>query len=1285
MEGINIKKLIASFLGIAVIATFLILIIPQIIPALPQSSNSNLTILNQLPSASSSLNQAFATQSSSTSDLYNQTLASIQQGSDENLTQVFAQQLAQQIIQNNPGGPVNLNNNSSVLIPSSDQIISEFNNYIQQNNALVIPPPSYQYTIIDSPTAKQNGDYLTSIKDILNQTVLSDAFKNYSSQTITTDNFTNNFSALSLILDQAIQQLAVVPVPKPLLSIHESLIKYLSDQKGIYSQVANYQNDPARAAIVLQAGDLIKDLITKDQEGVQAELSKIKFISQKVSLITQKNSLSDLIDSVFGVNQAQADFSLMGGAAGDAGISSEVTAGASAGLASNLAITVPNSIMADTSFTAIQQTEQATKNTLWNTYIEPVLMNILQIIVQTLIHQLVVQTINWINSGYHGQPFYIQNWQTFLTNAADQAGGAIAEQLDSGACQPFQAALQISQLPVNPALTTSCTLSKIVGNFQQFADDFSNGGWLAYGASLEPQNNFLGASLLIQDQIQNAKIQAAANAAQEAVAGKGFQPSKICVERLDTSYGWTTTTTVNADQISPNDPNCTKTQIVTPGEAIANLSDRALGSDIDQWVNAKDISALVNAFINSAITNLIQAGTKGLNGTTFNYTQPTPLFQQLQIAVTQTGLFDIVTLDKDLAQVTNWLSATKLSLGQIQLVPTGVSNFFSNLDSELTNLTAHTMDLTPTDCKNDIENNQLAPLLTALKQQSAQAMGTPDSTYNKLQIQGIALSNYLNSLRFFDDYYKYNISTSTEPLSPLINTINEQLQIISTSSSTSDPLTFQKRISEAITALNNYYWSYPSSTIAIPSSTKQDDGLISAENAIIAKINSDTNLSTDSQAIAISQITSAAPFIQNNIINPLIDGASNSTSTGLQNIANQLLPIASTLNLAGSASTTLNDVYNQLQPIQNDLTLIPNNPPSISNVSDYQYADQYQTITNDIASTTQIETNLNDYINGLSSDQISKFGLSNLQQYLASSTLAASSTQYEAYYTTLNAASTTEQAQTALDLYGVVDNEVSSVAPMVNTAIYQIQNISSLSGYQNVPQLAMNANSILNQLIQSLTFNQVVQAIFGQANQYSDADTQLSTIANLNCGLKHENLESSGSFLNQIHETWSPPTATFGPWIDVQRFQYIPFICQSLDFANSNCQVSSVTGGARGGRYRIDCKINTIARGAANVLIYYAHLGDPLMTDIVLSNSTSSVTKSFPGGSSIFPVEYNTSDFIESMPTSSMTFANLYENYTGPGEFDSLDFRSVEDILNNLSSSLSQTTGTNLPDISCKN
>ena len=44
-------------------------------------------------------------------------------------------------------------------------------------------------------------------------------------------------------------------------------------------------------------------------------------------------------------------------------------------------------------------------------------------VAKVAIQQMTVSIVNWINSGFNGKPSFVQNYQQFFNNVADQAAG----------------------------------------------------------------------------------------------------------------------------------------------------------------------------------------------------------------------------------------------------------------------------------------------------------------------------------------------------------------------------------------------------------------------------------------------------------------------------------------------------------------------------------------------------------------------------------------------------------------------------------------------------------------------------------------------------------------------------------------------------------------------------------------------------------------------------------------------------------------------------------------------
>jgi len=158
----------------------------------------------------------------------------------------------------------------------------------------------------------------------------------------------------------------------------------------------------------------------------------------------------------------------------------------------------------------------------------------------------------------------------------------------------------------------------VVNNVEDFLNgDFSQGGWPGLiSFTTVPSNNPFGAYVTAQARLGNQILFDTANAERRISPG-GFLSQQVCDP--------------------PGSSNC---KIVTPGSTIEASLSKALDANIDELQLADSIDEILNALINSLITNVLQ---KGLANLSFG-TQVTPqdaeaaqessdLLQSLQTAV----------------------------------------------------------------------------------------------------------------------------------------------------------------------------------------------------------------------------------------------------------------------------------------------------------------------------------------------------------------------------------------------------------------------------------------------------------------------------------------------------------------------------------------------------------------------------------------------------------------------------------------------------------------------------
>jgi hypothetical protein len=175
-----------------------------------------------------------------------------------------------------------------------------------------------------------------------------------------------------------------------------------------------------------------------------------------------------------------------------------------------------------------------------------------------------------------------------------------------------------------------------VSNIRAFAQSFENGGWIAYGAALQPSNNFFGAMIQLSDilDLEAAKKQESARG--DVESSSGFLSNKECVRWDDSEYDiclaqlsdYCQTNNLSVDDCYALEDafcggmdtgnTCAEYRNTTPGETLYGALGDSIKAPLERIVNAKDLIALLNALLNAALGKLTALGksfvSKGILG-----------------------------------------------------------------------------------------------------------------------------------------------------------------------------------------------------------------------------------------------------------------------------------------------------------------------------------------------------------------------------------------------------------------------------------------------------------------------------------------------------------------------------------------------------------------------------------------------------------------------------------------------------------------------------------------------
>lgn len=246
---------------------------------------------------------------------------------------------------------------------------------------------------------------------------------------------------------------------------------------------------------------------------------------------------------------------------------------------------------------------------------ECVLDPLVKIIAKTLIAALTRSIINWINTGFQGNPAFVTDLQGFLTNVADQAIGNFIYGTDLAfLCSPFQLQVRIAlALDYQPFSQQSrCTLTGITNNIQGAIRNFSQGGWpFWFEMTTNPANNPYGAYLMARSELDVRVGNAQLINTKLLDFGRGFLSLKKC-EELDLSdpeANFPVRTGGYSYSYDPFGTDATRgCTIVTPGAAIQGTLDEYLSTELHQLELAQSIDSIIYALVGYLIKQVIGPG-----------------------------------------------------------------------------------------------------------------------------------------------------------------------------------------------------------------------------------------------------------------------------------------------------------------------------------------------------------------------------------------------------------------------------------------------------------------------------------------------------------------------------------------------------------------------------------------------------------------------------------------------------------------------------------------------------
>ncbi len=257
--------------------------------------------------------------------------------------------------------------------------------------------------------------------------------------------------------------------------------------------------------------------------------------------------------------------------------------------------------------------------------------------------KLTSKTVNWINSGFKGNPAYIQNPKQFFLDIGDNVASDFLSQAGiNQICSPFKAQVRLALVKnyISEADENySCTLSILKDNYDAFTNDFAQGGWQGwFEITQNSQNNPYGSYLAAKSTLA-IKIGTEKNQYQKELdLSGGFLNYKRCPR--------------GGEYVTPGgEKRCSvEEETVTPGSAINEQLNRSLGSSWSQLEAADELDEIVTALVTQLVEQVAgkvgglfgasEAGSGSSGGTLTGeiYDQPQPPPTSGPITATQPSI-----------------------------------------------------------------------------------------------------------------------------------------------------------------------------------------------------------------------------------------------------------------------------------------------------------------------------------------------------------------------------------------------------------------------------------------------------------------------------------------------------------------------------------------------------------------------------------------------------------------------------------------------------------------------
>ncbi len=220
--------------------------------------------------------------------------------------------------------------------------------------------------------------------------------------------------------------------------------------------------------------------------------------------------------------------------------------------------------------------------------------------------------IAWIQNDFEGSPSFIDNPEDFLGGVGNIAASNFINQLSADItgnpdflCRDFRGLFPKLLVPrgvgAGYQFRFRCSISDIQQNIERFSDDFSAGGFDRFLEARQSNNNFYGVYWGLLDEIDQRYDTAYQSRLQEATWSDGFLSKQECVE-------------VGAEPYGGGPPPCVKYATITPGKTIGDRVSSVLSADVQEVVQADEMSEVIQTIVDAALNQAFKIGLSKVGG-----------------------------------------------------------------------------------------------------------------------------------------------------------------------------------------------------------------------------------------------------------------------------------------------------------------------------------------------------------------------------------------------------------------------------------------------------------------------------------------------------------------------------------------------------------------------------------------------------------------------------------------------------------------------------------------------